>query len=1159
MSEQKPPEDPDSISQGNTKKSEEDSLDLTQSLNETGDESSSADNDQEIPSFMDKVSAFFKNQMFSLNYARFKATSNLKKKKQLLEKNQQLMQENPLISSLDRDAQIQEDFEEIEFQYQERKENLTQEIDQAKQHYKESAFQLGCRLANQANKNITKFGIDELKASSEEILHYFKTSIKVEHLLSRFQFETVEDLPNDNEFNRLYLRLQKINSKYFQVAEPTKSADSEESSEETTSTSLKLHPSLIKYYQTQENLFNLKFEQTKQEKPDPSFFEKIAYFGTNLYENSQMYINNLQFQRLMVMGRNQSNLPRAWESLQIANHMIEDPYQLIFLDYKREWNRLENEIKILIASLNEKVQDTIEKSLELMNNFAYENAVQILQDTKEHIMGYRMLVLKNQLEEQLEIIRFNEQLHNHYLNSESLFNANDFLNAQKSLTDLHQQIDNYDESLVAESLLKKISSLDSKVNKEYQKGLENLKKELKQVKKDLIKTLNFEKARKKLQKLRETAENQEYTEYLDLHKEYLAEFIENVRISDHLEQIQIEIKHQSFGVGRNIYSTVEELLQKNAEIIYPKLKENVANIEEKLQTAIQKENNSIINRIENINTIVDEELDIPQAETELAELIKRINETGLVEHKEELEKITEKIQSNKTIHESLLEVQLIFKDGDLNDAYRKIEQILKNVSKNMKSKQVYYSETLKNHILSLQQQINASLQDGVESLQADFDDVQEKIKNTLNLQPIQSLLANYKIRAIRLGLDDIKTEIENSLMEVIENTAVLEEKRQLNQKYENQEELAKTLHEITVFGNRVESQENLLLHVKKDIQAFLKKVDKEATDRESQLENRLKKIISSEINQLKFDSAETSLQELLSTAKSLGITGVVTKVEGHLGICSSHKGLLANVIDVEDLIEQENIMEARQNIAAIITSMHDYKGVIIDPMRKKVDQVKNKVEQFRNKELKSIKATIDEYVGKIENKQARSIYASLLEYYNRAKYLQEDALISEIEGCIQLSKLQLDEKFLSQFEEAESGKVKSEEPKTVIKTYTMEEMVSETAGSEQTAVFTINRSDYNFLQEVEKTPEFDNLAKKREYKRKKNLIKRTKRIRPPETKENLNDSLRSSVTRLRLQVYDQQVNRPVKNKALNKCPHCNADQPETHAQFCFFCGKSMIS
>ncbi|MCK5604004.1 hypothetical protein KAR91_19105, partial [Candidatus Pacearchaeota archaeon] len=167
-------------------------------------------------------------------------------------------------------------------------------------------------------------------------------------------------------------------------------------------------------------------------------------------------------------------------------------------------------------------------------------------------------------------------------------------------------------------------------------------------------------------------------------------------------------------------------------------------------------------------------------------------------------------------------------------------------------------------------------------------------------------------------------------------------------------------------------------------------------------------------------------------------------------------------------------------------------------------------------------------------------------------------LEEEIEGVITLSELQLKPSYIQKIKGQKAEKKLQEESRTVVKTISMEELAMEMDDHQETAVFTIQKSDFDFLDQTEELPGFDSLTEKREYKRKKALMKRTTRIYAPKTKENLNNTFRSSVTRRRLQLYNQQINRPMVQRNLSKCPHCAADQPEAQAQYCFFCGKGLL-
>ncbi len=1144
MSEQKPPEDSPSnpMKEESTEVEDSYSLAIEEKPSKSDEFSSSAADDS--ASFKQKVVAFYKTQLYNLNYLHYNVISNLNKKKQILATNFKLLEENPLIHTLDRDARVQEDLENLRDQIQTTTSELTTLRDSTQQEFDKAAFQTALTQIRSCQKQANKYGIDELKIPIKNLLRSLRTSIQIERKLCKFQYQNSENLP-EKDITRLYLSLTK---KQTQIASKIK----------TIQDPILLHPTVKDHLEFQLKIFEDFYQNSNLPKPTASFIDQIKFFWFNALDFIKIQKSFVLLYYYLNRGMKYENLPKAWTFLQKAESLISSQPTTCYLDMQRNWTRKEELTKELISALNDKTQASIAGSRDLLEEFNYEQAEQILIQTKEEMVTYRMEKLIEQLDTSLAVVSSNKTLYEKNKMVQVLFDTNDFLQAKKEMSLIKEMLGEIDNALISTSLLTEIENLENQISTEYTKGQEGLQAQLHLVKTQVIEDLDFEKARKKLQKLRETGESQEYSEYLTEHQAYLEEFNFNFHVKDEVSAIEVEIKEERYGTGSTIITNLVNAIASNHQEIYPKVTQLFEDINKKLNEAIQKEGDRVQSNIQATEVVIHEELDISRAESLLNEIVNRINHTKLDQMKEKLAPISLLIQENKAIHEKFQRIQLIFQDGDLNDAQSQIEELLRFIVNNMKSNDPYFKEPLKNHIISFQEQIVASLQDGVESLQADFDAIDDKIQDTLNFGTIQNLLANYKIRAIRLGLEDIKSEIEVKLLQVIDNSSIMENKRELLQKYENQQNLVETLAEIQTFGESAATQTNLFPHVKNDIESFLANVSKDSTDRTDQTENALSNIIDTQINLLLFQEAEKSLIELLETSQSLAVTTVKNKIEGHLGICASHKGLLANVLEVEDLLASNKIMEARHNIGAIVTSIHEYKGVIITQMRDKVEAVRKTVEDQRESEIQRIRTELETSVRKIEAKQAKEIYSSLLSHLDLAHYLESTELITEIEGLIQLSKLQLDPEFLQKFEHIDKKKQKTSiESQKIVKTFSIDEIAAQSDLSEQTKIFTIKQSDYDFLMEKEDAQEFNTLAEKRSYKRKKNLIKRSKKVRPPETNENLNDGLRSSVTRLRLQVYDQQVNRPLFNKNLRKCPHCNADQPEDQAYFCFFCGKSM--
>ena len=230
-----------------------------------------------------------------------------------------------------------------------------------------------------------------------------------------------------------------------------------------------------------------------------------------------------------------------------------------------------------------------------------------------------------------------------------------------------------------------------------------------------------------------------------------------------------------------------------------------------------------------------------------------------------------------------------------------------------------------------------------------------------------------------------------------------------------------------------------------------------------------------------------------------------------------------------------------------------YAGIIINSMRDYITATSEKIQNQIDADIASVKEAIKKIVGIIEDKQAESVYSELLEWKDKALYLEINDMVDEIDDLVKLCHLQFDPT-----EKDKKRKKRKAKQQKVAETTTIlkdeEEILDETSFMASATPATITFM-IPAMAEEEIMPEFSSMKEKREFKRKIILRKRARVHKPPKTTENLNNQVRSSQARRQLQLYSQQINRPVKRSNIDSCESCGAKQPTNEEKFCFFCGK----
>ena len=141
MSEKKKPDGTPSNSQKSSKEPNEEKIEdveVIPSDKETSADFKSMDDDL---TFMDKIKQFYFVQVYNLHTLLSKMSQNLTWKKKQFTINQQLLEKQPLVHTLDRDAEIQQKLEEIEEDISLKSEQIQNWLKTSQNLYKNIEFQ----------------------------------------------------------------------------------------------------------------------------------------------------------------------------------------------------------------------------------------------------------------------------------------------------------------------------------------------------------------------------------------------------------------------------------------------------------------------------------------------------------------------------------------------------------------------------------------------------------------------------------------------------------------------------------------------------------------------------------------------------------------------------------------------------------------------------------------------------------------------------------------------------------------------------------------------------------------------------------------------------------------------------------------------------------
>ncbi|WP_457559635.1 hypothetical protein [Candidatus Harpocratesius sp.] len=1208
---------------------------------------------------------------YKINALFFEKTSNLFHKRMYLENNLKILKKADFDDPSERLDEINDNLKLVAQNIRKETENLQTNFLNASRLYDEGEF-IPAKIAFHDLHNTTqKLGFYSWLNEIIRNQHQIQDNIKCLHALERILVpaETPDIAPEELKSQLSYLYYKTLQLENFI-----------KNRNESVKNPLKIHKTVIDQLDRQKTHLISQIESNFKKLPEFNFGNKLNYFFKTTIQNIKITLQLIKFDRLLKIGQDYSNLPRALKSLQDAQKLSENPDILIYSDKKLEMELIITQIMNMIADFTKEKDQAVNQALEMAFDFEFDKAIQILNEKEQYLTQYSMEGLIKELQIQQNICKFNKEINIELEQINSVYENGDYLEAFQLMETTKKKLDEIDENLeILENIQTKIKDYESKILKSRNEGESLLNQELDKIWKFLAEDLDFEKARnaindqltivnkqkyhstqKRIEDLLENLElnyeaYKDYNEIVNLHQQKqlkiaqeklsnLKKKIEknannyinklqqlisslekelNISIEEEAKIIQQDInkaqsllvnqleffqateilsncKNKAMNAGlEKFLKIIDDLAQRivdnqriqteqvsyeskiqegflqqakdgltsllqtvthNQEKYEPLLIKQLQKVIEKLDKKIKEEENEIETKIDEFHEKMDESLDFTPAETLLNEIDRQIQTSGLEKFNKVLSELRQKIEHNRSKLAEYEELQKVFEEGDIHQAEHQAKNLLNSIEKELKKSPRFYSVALKDAVSLLYSEIQTALKDGKEKLTADFQEVQKRVHTALDFIEILQLLKNYQIRAQRLGEDVLKNQIVVLENQVLQNSEIIEKHNQLAQKYSKMEDFIVTLREIKNLVNQVKDNIAIFDQIKIVVQSLQDRVESDNEKREEQIRNSLQNIVETELNALDFTKAAESLMKLKETAQSLAINQFNAEINQYLLMCQSHKNFKIRIDNALVKEKAGQIIEARNVLEDIKSDLDHHDSPVLDALHNYLNENYERINRLISNEIEKITKDVKGRLFKlIEGKQGEIAYFVLEEHLDRARYLEASDLVKEINDLMKLCTLQFDptdKKYRKKKKKREKIDLESQieqalEKTTMIATPEQSQVVESKKAGIQTILV-----KYDF-EAQEKTPHFNTTKELREYKRKQRILKQARIIKPPKITENLNNQVRSSVTRARLQAFDRQSNRPLKRAENKKCLSCGYIQKQTHNVFCEFCGNPL--
>ncbi len=720
---------------------------------------------------------------------------------------------------------------------------------------------------------------------------------------------------------------------------------------------------------------------------------------------------NKKFDNHLSDAKNTLDLLKAKEFLGLADDILKGiDSKLIYQDKQTEYQIFLKKIDSLIEKWTNDTESIIKNSKDMMEKFNFSEAKKTLVNLNEDLK-------KNGLENLIESVNINiylcdvnEQIYNEMQEINGVYESKTYFKAHKKLESLKQMISTKFSSVeMLKSNKEQINSLIDNISKARNKEEVELKEEVEKIWKNLTESLDFDANKKDLDAKRNFADQNEYPSIISIIDNYLSKFDLNLQIFNFYNDLTQSLKEAKFNHVKVELGKISTKISGKPEVYFLKIKENYTELEKETNNQISNEKTKIIQKLDNIEAIIDEKNDLSKSLNIIDEIKKRIYETDLIEFSSLLLPIVQKIELNKAAVNIQKEIIKKIAENQLNIGKIEYTKLLEKFNSALEETPKIYSSALKLNLENEFDNLKAKISDMSSKLTEEFNKLEEPIKKTYDFSQVQTHLKNYKDRANKLGMDELIKEIDDLDQDCSKNTKFVLEYNQLNKNYESLIDFVPTVGAIYKLYDSSEKEEKIFDHVKANIQKLHERAKSEGSKRESKVKNAYEKIIKTEIKALKFSKAIASLTENLETAQNLNVTSIVPEIKQHINFCSINLPILENFDRLEVELNSGKIIEARKNIASIKPQLpplgkqfEDITKLIISRWENLNKSIENEIEL----QIEKLKGEMPGIVALVEDKKTNKAKSSLLTALNRAQYLGVGMTVAEINDLLKICDMQ---------------------------------------------------------------------------------------------------------------------------------------------------------
>ncbi len=616
-----------------------------------------------FPLTIAKAKAFVMQKVYDFNFWRAIKTPNLTLARNLLERDSILLRSIPLLYSSESEAILTAQMQETAQKIRSRSGELETTVQDITSLFEQKDFVSTRLKCKQLLPEIRQQGLTKWAESLQVLRKKAHANILILRELQKCPIPIVPESPSESILIQNAI-LASLDEKMSNL----------------------IHNETVSLVKSVKTAYITELENRKITIPSYGFMTKLITNVKTIPTKLKDIFTNARFMLYTNGGLKWQNLPKAWNILQKAQKLADDPHNMIFFDYKAEFDQIITETREKIANLTEEAEKYLDETLATMNQFKFDEATAQLQSFIKTLQTYKMEVLADQMQGQIALVELSKALLAEVQEIEAINEKKDSLTAQKSLFELKTRIEKeigFDK--VISSLAVKITTLEEAINRVRTQGEAELLTQVEMNWKTLQDQLNFEEIERIIYQQRTFAEQQEFQGAINRINQILGDLGQNKSIYTQYLQLQESVKQETYKTAKEGLADIFKTFDKKSSAYFSQLESVCHDLDNEIDKKIGATDQNLKKEFEKAKKDLEDQLDFFHVAEDLNRIELRATAAGLTAYSPFIKETTERLVFNQKIQTEIVAHEKKLQEGRISETQTAIDQLVKDVSKHEKA------------------------------------------------------------------------------------------------------------------------------------------------------------------------------------------------------------------------------------------------------------------------------------------------------------------------------------------------------------------------------------------------------------------------------------------------------------------------------------------